>query len=61
MMTKMEQIIEWVREDVNEEDSVVWSFFNNTLQFTLYVVDIHGSTISILRSIFIWKIDVALS
>ena len=40
MMTKMEQIIEWVREDVNEEDSVVWSFFNNTLQFTLYVVDI---------------------
>lgn len=31
MMTKMEQIIEWVREDVNEEDSVVWSFFNNTL------------------------------
>ena len=31
MMTKMEQIIEWVREDVNEEDSVVWSFFNHTL------------------------------
>ena len=29
MMTKMEQIIEWVREDVNEEESVVWSFFNN--------------------------------
>ena len=31
MMTKMEQIIKWVREDVNEEDSVVWSFFNHTL------------------------------
>ncbi len=31
MMTKMKQIIEWVREDVNEEESIVWSFFNNSL------------------------------
>ena len=60
-MTKIKQIIEWVREDVNEEESMVWSIFNKALQFTLYVVDIHGSTISILRSIFIWKIDVELS
>ena len=30
-MTKIKQIIEWVREDVNEEESVVWSYFNKSL------------------------------
>ena len=35
MMTKMEQIIEWVREDVNEEDSVVCPFLTICLVYTL--------------------------
>lgn len=30
-MKKMKQIIEWVREDVNEEESMVWSYFSKSL------------------------------
>jgi hypothetical protein len=31
MMTKITQIIEMVREDVNEEESILFSFFNKLL------------------------------
>ena len=30
-MTKIKQIIEWVRDDVNEDESMVWSIFNKAL------------------------------
>jgi hypothetical protein len=55
-MTKIKQIIEWVQEDVNEEESVIWSYFNKSLNFHFMLLIIMGIPflIYVLFSFYKW-------